>query len=100
MSNTMGDDNTEQANKKRNSKWSTSYSKMTLAQTEQRLNIGLDEIPAMSVDEMLATAKHSLKKADVDAMKEKLYERLLEVIEGEGYPTEANAEFKEPNVND
>ncbi|KAI5780243.1 hypothetical protein DFH27DRAFT_361544 [Peziza echinospora] len=97
MSNTKGDDNT---NKKQKSKWTTSYSKMTQAQAEQRLNIRLDEIPGMFVDEMLATAKHSLKKADVDAMKEKIYERLLEVIEGEGYPTEANAEFKVPNVND
>jgi len=100
MSNTMGDENTEQANKKRESKWATSYWKMTVAQAEQRLSIGLDEIAAMFVDEMLVTAKHSIKKADVDAMKEKIYERLLEVIEGEGYPTEANAEFKEPNVND
>jgi len=54
----------------------------------------------MFVDEMLATAKHSLKKVDVDAMKEKICERILEVIEGEGYPTGVIAEFKAPNVDD
>jgi len=96
----MGDDNTEQANKKRKSKFTTSYSQMTIAQAEQRLNVGLDEIPFMDVDEMLATAKHPVKKADVDAMKKKLYERLLEYMEAEGYPTEANAEFNESNISD
>ena len=54
----------------------------------------------MSVGEMLETAKHRIKKADVGAMKGKIYERLLDHIEAEGYPTEANAEFKESNVSD
>lgn len=65
---------------------------MTMAQAEKRLNIRLDEVPGMSVGGTLETAKHSVKKADVDAMK-KIYERLLDHIEAEGYPTEANAEF-------
>lgn len=47
---------------------------------------------------MLAAAKHTVKKADADAMKEKLHERVVEYPEGEGYPTEANPEFKESNV--
>lgn len=68
MSNMIGDDNTEQANKK---------SILKGAQAEQRLNIRLDEILAMLIDEIFATAMHSLKKADVDAMKEKISERLL-----------------------
>ncbi|KAF8416263.1 hypothetical protein EV426DRAFT_433046 [Tirmania nivea] len=94
------DDNSEQANKKRKPMTnSTSYLKMTIAQAEERLNIRLDEVPVISVDEMLATVKHTVKKADVDAMKEKLHERLVEHIEGEGYPTEANLEFKESNVS-
>jgi len=97
----MGDDNPDQTNKKRKPTTnSTSYSKITVAQAEERLNIRLDEVPVMSVREILEAAKHSIKKADVDAMKEKIYDRLLDHIEAEGYPTEANAEFKEPNVSD
>ncbi|KAF8416005.1 hypothetical protein EV426DRAFT_688018 [Tirmania nivea] len=98
----MGDDNPDQTNKKRKptTNSSISYSKMTIAQAEERLNIRLDEVPGMSVGEMLEIAKDSVKKEDVDAMKEKIYERLLDHIEAEGYPTEANVEFKEPNVSD
>ena len=99
MSNTMGDDNIEEPNKKRKSKWTTLYSTITRAQAEQRLNILLHEIPVMLVDKMLATGMQNLK-TDVDAMKEKIYERLLEFIEAEGYPTEANAEFKEANISE
>ena len=77
----------------------TPYSKMTIAEAEARLNFGLDEVKAMPVDRMLAMAKHSVN-ADVDAMREKIYERLVEHIESEGYPTEANKDYKEANVND
>ena len=66
----------------------------------KRLNIRLGEVPVVSIGEMLETAKHSIKKADVDAMKEKIYERLLDHIEAEGYPTEANAGFNESNISD
>ncbi|RPB18965.1 hypothetical protein L211DRAFT_669984 [Terfezia boudieri ATCC MYA-4762] len=82
------------------SKWKTAYSKSTIAQAGDRLNIRLAEIPVMSVDEMLVTTRRSIKKVDVDVMKEKIHERIVEYIEGEGYPTEGNAEFKESNVSD
>ncbi|KAF8416250.1 hypothetical protein EV426DRAFT_721862 [Tirmania nivea] len=97
----MGDDYPNETSKKRKpTSNSTSYSNMTIAQAEERLNIRLNEVPLISLDEMLATAKHTVKKADVDAMKEKLHERVVEYLEGEGYPAEANPEFKESNVSD
>ncbi|KAF8418554.1 hypothetical protein EV426DRAFT_707683 [Tirmania nivea] len=58
----------------------------------------LDQILAMSVEEMFGMAKHSFKKEDVDAMKEKINERLMEYIEGEGYPTAADREFKKAHT--
>ncbi|RPB28138.1 hypothetical protein L211DRAFT_846099 [Terfezia boudieri ATCC MYA-4762] len=47
---------------------------------------------------MLGTYKHGVKKEDVDVMKEKLYERILEHIEAEGLRTTVNPEFKEAQM--
>lgn len=64
-------DNPNETNKKRKPTSNrTSYSNMTIAQAEERLNIRLNEVPLISLDEILATAKHTVKKADVEAMKE------------------------------
>ncbi|KAF8534429.1 hypothetical protein BDD12DRAFT_809376 [Trichophaea hybrida] len=94
--NTMGDDDTNQ--KKRKPKWITSYSKMSIRETEKRLGIRIDELRAVPVDQMLANAKHILK--GTDTIKEKVYDRIVEYLEIEGYPTEASADFKEAKVSD
>lgn len=47
---------------------------------------------------MLVNAKHSLK--GTDAIKEKVYDRIVECLANERYPTEASADFKEANVSD
>jgi len=52
---------------------------------------------------MLANARHSLEGLDEDIIintKEKVYDRIVEYLEVEGYPTEANPDFKEANIND
>lgn len=49
---------------------------------------------------MLANANHSLKKVELDANKEKVYDRLVDYLESEGYPTEADVDFNETNVSD
>ncbi|KAI5839543.1 hypothetical protein DFP73DRAFT_561266 [Morchella snyderi] len=92
----MTDDNTNQ--KKRRAKWTTSYSKMTIPEAEKRLGFWIDELRAVTVDTMLVNAKHCLK--GTDAIKEKVYDRILECLANEGYPTEASADFKEANVSD
>lgn len=46
---------------------------------------------------MLVNAKHSIK---TDAIKEKGYDRIVECLSNEGYPTEASVDFKEANIND
>ena len=50
------------------------------------MNIGLDEVLVISVDEMWAKVKDIVKNGDVGGIKEKVYERLVEYIEGAGYP--------------
>lgn len=53
---------------------------------------------AVTVDTMLVNAKHSLGWAG--AIKEKVYDRIVECLANEGYPTEASADFKEANISD
>lgn len=45
---------------------------------------------------MLVNVKHSLK---TDAIKEKVYDQIVECLSNEGYPTEASVDFKEANVS-
>ncbi|RPB15816.1 hypothetical protein P167DRAFT_542534 [Morchella conica CCBAS932] len=52
---------------------------------------------------MLANAKYSLGGGCLDAIlktKEKVYDGIVEHLEIEGYPTEANPDFKEANISD
>ncbi|KAI5807940.1 hypothetical protein DFH27DRAFT_607628 [Peziza echinospora] len=69
----MGD-STKQPAKKRKAQWTTSYPNMVIGKAEERL------------------ASKSIKK--------RVYRRILEYIQIEGYPTEASAGFKESNVSD
>lgn len=58
----------------------------------------MDELRAVPVHQMLANASHILK--GTDTIKERVYDRIVEYLEIEGYPTEASADFKEANVSD
>jgi len=99
----MGD-NAAQQNKKRKSKWETSYSAMSIRDAEKRLGIRINKLKATPIDTMLAKP-NSLGGADVnketmDAIKVKVYERILQYLAIEGYPTEADPDFNEANVSD
>ncbi|KAF8457122.1 hypothetical protein BGX38DRAFT_1159115 [Terfezia claveryi] len=93
-----GDDNTKQ--KKRNFPWKHSYSKMTLTEAQQRLGFRIQTLRRVSVEEML---REGTEGAGMDAFKEtkgKVYDQIMQYLEIEGYPTEAEADFKEANIND
>ena len=67
----MRDNDTDE---KRKAKCRVRYSKMPIADAERRLNVRLSEINLFPLHWMLANANHCLKKVDLDAMKEKLYD--------------------------
>ncbi|KAA8897860.1 hypothetical protein FN846DRAFT_224806 [Sphaerosporella brunnea] len=101
---TMGD-NTEQQAKKRKSKWSTPYSNMSLSNAQKRLGFTFRTFgaQAIQVDHMLAEAKGGIEGPEMDSIqkvKEKVYDVMLDHLEIEGYPTEADPDFKEANVSD
>ncbi|KAI5839540.1 hypothetical protein DFP73DRAFT_208286 [Morchella snyderi] len=81
----MTDDNTNQ--KKRKSKWITSYSSMTNAQAEKRLGFRIRSVKAVSVDTMLANTKYSFGREYPDAIlktKERVYDNIVEYLAIEG----------------
>ncbi|KAI5847314.1 hypothetical protein DFP73DRAFT_525641 [Morchella snyderi] len=97
----MGDDNTNQ--KKRKPKWTTSYSKMTIREAEKRLGIWLDSLnrDAVPVESMLVQRKSlATVESGRDEIKKRVYDNIVEHLEIEGYPTEADPDFKEANIND
>lgn len=67
-----------------------------------KLGIQISQLRAVFVDQVLANVKQRLGelKLEVDDTKEKVYYRIVEYLECEGYPTEADADFKEANVSD
>ena len=83
---------------KRKSKWNTSYSKMSVREAEKRLGFRLEELTTILVSQMLAGAGHSLQWAD--AIKARVYNRIVEYIAFVGFPTEARTDYKEANVSD
>lgn len=70
---------------------------MTVPKAEQRLGLTME---AISVDIMLANAKHSLERGFVLKTKEMVYYYILQYLQLEGYPTETNPDFNKANVSD
>ena len=91
----MGDDNT----KKLKPKWTTACSKMTIRQAEGRLGVRL-ALRAIPVKTMLEAKSAAIGKEAMLQIKEKVYDGLVGQLEIEGYPTEADPDFKEANIND
>ena len=54
----------------------------------------------VTVNEMLATGKHTLEKVHVDATKIVIYEWLSRLLQAEGFPDDQLVEFKEANICD
>jgi hypothetical protein len=70
------------------------------SRSKQRLGIRINEIKAVSVDIMLANAQYSVEADAIKETKERVYRRIVEYLNVEGYPEEANPDFKEANVSD
>ncbi|CUS06897.1 unnamed protein product [Tuber aestivum] len=88
-----------------NLKYQTAYSKVTMTEAQQRLGFTFRQFEShsMPVSQMLAHIKpeiDGLGKDQVQKTKEKVFDNIVEFIEGECYPTESNEDFKEANVND
>ncbi|KAF8449873.1 hypothetical protein BGX38DRAFT_1186766 [Terfezia claveryi] len=69
---------------------------MTIPEAEKRLGVRLDELETVSIVEVLGRHKSEVG----DGIKEKVYERILEYLKFEGYPTEARVGYKEVKVSD
>ena len=91
-------DNAAQQNKKRKAMWKTSYSAMTMQETEEQLGIQISEIKPVSVQTMLANAKHDFEVSDV--IKEKVYDQIMQYLHVEGYPEDSDPDFREANISD
>ncbi|KAG0642766.1 hypothetical protein HOY80DRAFT_998230 [Tuber brumale] len=99
------DDNTQHKNRSTNIISKTAYSKVSLAEAEKRLGFMFMDFERLGIppSHMLAEAKpviDGLGKDQVQETKEKVYARILEFVECEGYPTESLEDFKEANIND
>ncbi|KAG0132797.1 hypothetical protein HOY82DRAFT_285272 [Tuber indicum] len=90
---------TTDATKGRNRKWDTSYSKMTIPDAEKRLGLRLN-LRGTSLDRILDGKSGLLGSDSILKVKMKIYQNLVDYIEAGGYPTEADADFKEANIND
>ncbi|KAF8446895.1 hypothetical protein BGX38DRAFT_1191787 [Terfezia claveryi] len=69
---------------------------MTIPEAEKRLGVRLDELETVPIVEVLGRHKSEVG----DGIKEKVYERILEYLKFEGYPTEASVGYKEVKVSD
>ncbi|PUU82118.1 pyridoxal phosphate-dependent transferase [Tuber borchii] len=84
---------------KRARKWVTSYSRMTIPEAELYLNVSLS-LPGIPVRRMLEGKPQLLGPDAIAKAKKKVYEGLVAYMDVGGYPTEANPDFKEANIND
>lgn len=73
---------------------------MTIEEAEKRLGISF-EIRAIPVRRMLERAKPVVGGDDaILKTKQRVYDAIVDHLEIEGYPTEANPDFKEANISD
>ena len=74
---------------------------MTIQDAEKRLGLRFESFKAVHFKKMLAGDVDIDKQLEMmDGLKEAVYAHLVQYIEVEGYPTEANPDFKEANVHD
>ncbi|KAF8419541.1 hypothetical protein EV426DRAFT_676743 [Tirmania nivea] len=81
----MADESSEQQRKKRkakkrNAKWSKSYTKFTIRDAEKK--------------------SKALGEDAIDEIKQRVYDNLIDYIDAEDYPSDAMANFNEANIND
>jgi hypothetical protein len=100
--NTMGDNNTE-SKTGMSKKWITPYSRISQADAEKRLGFRMGSLKALAVGSMLAEAGYTPEQVDSDAVlktKEEVYRQIVQYLGIEGYPLEADTDFKKANVSD
>jgi len=86
--------------KKRKSKWTIgSYSKMSIQEAERLLGVRLT-LRGIPVKEMLQGKSVLLGEDLILKVKGKVYKGLVRYLDVGGYPTEADPDFKEANIND
>ena len=85
---------------KKKMKWPTSYSSIPAAEVEQRLGFRMRNLKRVPTAIMLASAQYSMEADAVKQTKERVYQRIVEYLETEGYPTHPDTNFKAANIND
>ncbi|KAG0637267.1 hypothetical protein HOY80DRAFT_283078 [Tuber brumale] len=86
--------------KRRKSKWTmSSYPKMTIEEAQMRLNVRLT-LRGIQVKQMLEGKRVLLDKNLIMEAKREVYRGLVRPLEAGGYPSEADPDFKEANIND
>ncbi|KAF8470851.1 hypothetical protein BDZ91DRAFT_791810 [Kalaharituber pfeilii] len=81
--------------KKRKTKWNTSYSNLTWAQAQRRLGIRFQELKEIPVQRML---KHS-EWVDLHETKEEVYKEIKRFLRIAGTPTEDDPSVNESSIN-
>jgi len=99
----MPEDNTN--HKKRKMEYECSYSEMTLAAAEKRLDLDFQTFvsEATSVDRMLAETRGialGTEEDETKGTKKKVWSHIVQYLNFEGYPTDACPDFTRANVND
>ena len=92
-------DNIHGKKRKVSVKFKTLYLSVTSAEAEMRLGFRLQLLRGRPVHKKLAGAETMFGKDTVRETKEKGYNRILEHLTVEGYPTEADSDLKQVNVD-
>ncbi|KAG0125362.1 pyridoxal phosphate-dependent transferase [Tuber indicum] len=86
--------------KRRNLKWDTSYSKITIREAQKLLGVRWEFFPETPVEEMRKGKIAILEPKAISEVKREIYRGLVGYIEVGGYPTEAAPDFKVAKIHD
>ncbi|PUU78108.1 hypothetical protein B9Z19DRAFT_1193558 [Tuber borchii] len=93
-------ENADPKRRKSKSKWTaSSYSKVTIPEAEMWLNFRLT-LRGIPVKKMLEGKSVLLGQRLISKAKKQVYRGLVNYLKAGGYPTEADPDFKEANIND
>jgi hypothetical protein len=96
----MDDDDEEQK-----PMWNISYSNMTIDAAYERIGLNSNSFAyeEIRVDHMLKEAQGRIEgfgMDDIQKVKEKVYDRILDYLDSKGFPVEGGLDFKEANICD
>ncbi|KAG0637672.1 pyridoxal phosphate-dependent transferase [Tuber brumale] len=86
------------ASKRRNRKWTTSYSNMTIRAAEKRLGIRFN-MAGIPPKKMLEGKIRLLGPDTILKVKRRVYQNMVDYLEAGGYPGEDDPDFKEANIS-